>query len=223
MAGIVSLTGATGAVGSAGGLVGLASTGEAVGLASTGELVGLLPTVGVGEGSGAGLAATTPVGVDVAFAEPVLLVAVARTRSVYPASASVRRKPSVFADGTSTQLAPAASHRSHWNRKVIGSAPPHVPLLAARASPTWAVPVITGGVRFEGGASGVPVSTINWGARAASSRLPRDFEEVLLVVIARVIGPDEVMSGVTSRLTHCPERKPPEDTLGVEAIVGAVL
>jgi hypothetical protein len=42
------------------------------------------------------------------------------------------------------QLAPLASHRSHWKWKEVGL-PFHVPRVANRVTPTSAVPEIVGG------------------------------------------------------------------------------
>ena len=56
------------------------------------------------------------------------------------------------------QFAPDASQESHWNWKVIGAEPFHVPGLAVNVWPTVAVPLIEGGVEFVGATDDLEVA-----------------------------------------------------------------
>src|SRR5438105_12691658 len=65
--------------------------------------------------AGGGLSGgTTPVGAEVAEAEPYTFVALTTTSSVKPASPGAITYVCAVAPGIGTQFAPAASQRCHW-------------------------------------------------------------------------------------------------------------
>jgi hypothetical protein len=95
---------------------------------------------------------------------------------------------------------------------VIGSVPDQVPGSAVRLLPSWAVPLMLGGVWFEGGTA--TLSTTSSGAwfallsRLASSIGDREVESSFMLM-----RPLPVTSGVTSTDTHSPaENEPLEAT-----------
>ena len=61
-----------------------------------------------------GSATVSVLGAEVAVSSPATLVPVTSTRIVDPTSAGVRSYVSSVAPAIGTQLAPAASQRSHW-------------------------------------------------------------------------------------------------------------
>ena len=97
-----------------------------------------------------GGASITAVAPEVAPPEPPLFEAVTRSRMVCPKSASVSPYSGPVAPVTSTQPAPAESHRCHWRANDIGLAPAHAPSDPVSVSPWRGVPLIAGGVLLKG-------------------------------------------------------------------------
>src|SRR5262245_60629001 len=85
-------------------------------------------------GGGDGFGFTTAVAAETAVFEPSLLDALTRTRSVSPTSADVTTRVFVSAPMIAEQLPPLVSQRSHWNAKLIGCGPDHVPGSAVSVS-----------------------------------------------------------------------------------------
>jgi hypothetical protein len=98
-----------------------------------------------------GRAATVPDGADRTVAEPAPFVAVTRTRRRNPTSSAVSGYVLDVAPGTSVQLVPVASQRTHWYAYVAWE-PLHVPGSAVRVCPSRGVPEIVGGAVLSGAA-----------------------------------------------------------------------
>ena len=87
--------------------------------------------------------------------EPLVFVAVTRTRTVFPTSSESVLYVWLAASVIVRQSAPVASQRSHWYAYVICAAPFQAPLVAVSALPWITEPVIDGRVVATGAFAGV--------------------------------------------------------------------
>jgi hypothetical protein len=129
-------------------------------------------------------ASRTPVGADVAAAEPALLVAVTTTRNVDPASELTVVYVLPVSPGTSAHAPPVESHRRHWRANAIVGVPDQVPSLALSVWPTVSVPEMVGAPVFDGAAA----ATTAVGADVAESE-PAPF---VAVTVTRSVEPTSV-------------------------------
>src|SRR5579885_2055553 len=127
------------------------------------------------DGCGCGAALTTAVGTDVEVAEPALFVAFSRTRSVFPTSTCFSAYVEPVAPEMLEQLPPFWSQRRHWNDVEVGLLL-HVPPCAVSVLPSTGVPLIVGGLWFDGGdpaarENPATTSTVTAPAARSASRL----------------------------------------------------
>jgi hypothetical protein len=87
---------------------------------------------------------------EVTGVDPSALVAVTRTRMVFPTSLEVSCRDLPVAPVMSTHAPPPASQRCHWYAYVGVVALDHVPGRALMIWPSWNVPEIVGGAVLTG-------------------------------------------------------------------------
>ena len=103
-------------------------------------------------------AVTGAVGLDVAFAEPVLFDAVTLTFRTAPTSVFVTTYVDPVAPAIAAHVEPVVMQRDHWYVYEIGGVPAHAPGAAVNVWPDCAVPLIVGTLKFTGGWFGAPAA-----------------------------------------------------------------
>jgi hypothetical protein len=135
------------------------------------------------------LLAMTGLGPESTVDEPPVFVAVTRTRSVWPTSAEVTVLLFAVAPGILAHPPSPARHRSHWYRKLIGSAPLHSPGETVSTLPSRAVPEIVGGDVFTGALA--PTTTC-----VRSETAEPEPAEFLAVTLTRIVCPTSASTRV---------------------------